>query len=706
MTRTAIGEDRLAVLGEALQKAVAGRTVRAALFTTFTFEPGFFELNILPNLFDRPFHQVEKIRRVQLEEAVQSTQAVAVYYDAAGISGDTTPAHLDVARIALRRRTGCFHPKLVMILVEDHVEDDAEDEGAEASRPNPPLSLIIGTLSANLTRAGWWENLETGHFEELKDRSVDDERCSFRRDLLSLLKQLRGFGGAGDDHTALDMIAEFVRNRVTKNEPAHRMHGGRYWTRLFHGQQPLAEWLVDIGLTRFDWNLEVISPYFDGGEARVLHDLVEAIRPKETRVFLPRDHAGDALVTPEFRNSLAAIATWSDLPADIQQRGGPRIRAEASTRRRVHAKVYRFWSSDGREVVLTGSVNLTSAAHSAAKSGNFEAAFFVDASDTPGRRRWWLHPLDDQPACAATVEQEIDQVTPVYVDLHLRYDWNREAFEYRLDDPAEGAIEVRTIAGTAVCSIPDPRLGGVGDWTALPDAAAATMRELLRSTSFVAIHHPKGTWRVLVREEGMHRRPSLLQDLSAEEILRYWSLLSDEQRATFIEPRLTDPGLIEGLTVTRSRPPVVETVFDRVAGVFHAFECQYRRLSTGLGKGETKDARATLFGAKYDSLPVLLKRIADDPQRDAVMAYLTFLCARQLLARIERDHPTFLSQLRGDSGADSGVDMAHLTTALDQLGALRDALMPDDDSRGPFLEWFEEMFAGVLPVEPVEEVSA
>lgn len=294
MAGAAITDDRLAVLGEALQEKIAGRRVRAAVFTTFTFDPGFFELHILPNLFDRPFHQVEKIKRIQLEDALRSTESVGVYYDAEAISNDATPAHLDFARIALRRRTGCFHPKLILVLVEDHVEDDWGDE----FQLDPPLSLIVGALSANLTRAGWWENVETGHFEEIHDRDVTNERCSFRRDLLSILKQVRTFGGIDDDHRALDMVNEFIRTRPRKDAPSQRTHGGRFYTQLFHGQRSLPDWLNDAGVCRYGWNLEVISPYFDAGDARVLRDLIGVIEPNETRVFLPRDHAGDALVSP------------------------------------------------------------------------------------------------------------------------------------------------------------------------------------------------------------------------------------------------------------------------------------------------------------------------------------------------------------------------------------------------------------------------
>lgn len=364
------------------------------------------------------------------------------------------------------------------------------------------------------------------------------------------------------------------------------------------------------------------------------------------------------------------------------------MKAEAATRRRVHAKVYRLWNRDGQEVILTGSVNLTTAAHSAAKSGNFEVAFLVDVSDMPGRRRWWLQPLDSTPPCAEEVLDETGDANPVFADIHLRYDWSRHAFEYRLDESLSGVIVVGAVAGTTICSIRDP---AIGTWTALPETAADEIRTLLVSTSFVEIRHPKGSWRVLIREDGMHRRPSLLQDLSPEEILRYWSLLSDQQRATFIEKRLGDAGTLEGLPVSHARTPVVETIFDRVAGVFHAFEHQYRRLTVAIAKGETKEARATLFGSKYDSLPVLLRKMTDTEDHDPVMAYLMSLSARQLFSRIEEDHPEFVAECHDDR--------AHLDRSLERLPDLRNALLRNDPQRIAFLEWYESMFGGVLEVE-------
>ena len=63
-----------AVLSDALVEAIAGRTVRAAVFATFSFDPGFFEEHVLPLLFDRTFSQVRKVRLLQLEEALSCSQ--------------------------------------------------------------------------------------------------------------------------------------------------------------------------------------------------------------------------------------------------------------------------------------------------------------------------------------------------------------------------------------------------------------------------------------------------------------------------------------------------------------------------------------------------------------------------------------------------------------------------------------------------------
>ena len=197
------------VLGDALAAAIGGRRVRTAVFTTFSFDPGFFELHILPLLFHYPFSQVDKVKRIQLEDQLRSTD-VAVYYDRSALAQDALPAQLDFRRIDVRRRGGVFHPKLVLLLVENPPQwEDEEGSG--------PQSLVVGTLSANLTRAGWWENVETGHFEEIPDLELSDSPCPFRQDLLKLIGRLKTTAAPDENHAALEEVHAFIRNRTSTN---------------------------------------------------------------------------------------------------------------------------------------------------------------------------------------------------------------------------------------------------------------------------------------------------------------------------------------------------------------------------------------------------------------------------------------------------------------------------------------------------------
>jgi len=206
------------VLSQQLGDAIDGRRVRTAVFTTYTFDPGFFETHILSVLFDKPFHQVEKVRRIQMEEAIRSLDDIAVYYDRTALSQDAQPAYLDFRRIDVRLATGAFHPKLILLLVENPVENKEED-------PAPPdLSLIVASLSANLTRSGWWENVESGHIEEILDSNYADSRTSFRKDILAMILRLKRCCAADENHSALDRIHDFLTKRANRQRYKHNQN--------------------------------------------------------------------------------------------------------------------------------------------------------------------------------------------------------------------------------------------------------------------------------------------------------------------------------------------------------------------------------------------------------------------------------------------------------------------------------------------------
>ena len=169
-----------AVLSEHFQERLKGRRLRSAVFLTYQFDPGFFEQEVLPVFVDIALSHAVAIRLVQLEDALRAVPgSVAVYYDANGIiSGDAGSAKLDVRRIPVQHGTGIFHPKNVFLLVESEEPDETESRAQ---------TLIIASLSSNLTRSGWWENVEACHVEEI----AEGEKTSLKDDVAAFLKELR-----------------------------------------------------------------------------------------------------------------------------------------------------------------------------------------------------------------------------------------------------------------------------------------------------------------------------------------------------------------------------------------------------------------------------------------------------------------------------------------------------------------------------------
>ena len=558
------------VLSEEISKAIAGRRVTAAVFTTYTFDPEFFELEILPILFEGRFRggfsHIEKVRLVQLEECLRDIADVAVFYDRNGLVDNARSARLDFRRIDVGR-TGIFHPKLVLVLVENPATADSK----------PTQNLIVATVSANLTRAGWWENVETGHVEVVNTDSTPNPRCTFRRDLLDVLRAVASAARPGDRRGAIERVRRFVKVEAPKCSTRNASWRGRYYTRLFAGQTSLPEWLAGFRLGQRNWNLEVVSPFFDGDGAGALKRLVRATRPREVRVFLPTESDGTPTVTGEqYEAVYATNAKWSRLPASIT-RSGNRGSAEGAAPRRVHAKVYRFWRRGEGDVVLAGSVNLTQAAHSRASAGNLEAAFLVDTTTDSDHADWWLEPLDVPPKhFAEQLTREDRDSDRVGLDLSLRYDWARHTFEYRVDADHDGDVRIQEIAGEDLYTIVRPRKG---EWRDCGSAAAKAVNEVLKSTSLVRARIQSAgeecQWCVLIREEGMTHKPSLLTQLTPEEILQYWSLLTESQRQAFLADRLeTDEALLGLQSVLHSTSPLGqgrERAFDHFAGIFHAF---------------------------------------------------------------------------------------------------------------------------------------
>jgi hypothetical protein len=657
---------------------MAGRRLVAGAFLTFRFDPAFFEQEVLPVFLDIPLSHAATIKLVQLEEALRSVpRGIAVYYDQNGLVPEAGPAKLDVKRIAVRHATGIFHPKNVFLLVED---EDADENGYREQ------ALLAACMSANLTQSGWWENVEVCHVEEIREGEATRIRDDLRGFIEGLERRTRDKDP--DRHEALRAIREFLARRAGQRQ--QRSSGGLLHPHFFDGRSTVADFLRDACGGSLDGsNLEIISPYFDDrAESGPLNELINRFRPREVRVFLPRGDDGAALCSKELFEWVRSLedqgVRWGRLPKDILRRG----KAEDVKERFVHAKVYRFFTvQPKREVFFVGSVNLTRAAHQT--GGNLETGFLVEVE--PARRpEWWLDADVPRPRLFEARPEDEGVAASGGTRLSIRYWWNMDSGEAYWDDPGASPHLTVEHGGVRLFELEalSPRA-----WTALDDAARRELARVLRSTSMLTVlGDGPDPGLLLVQEEGMSHKPSLLLDLSPAEILRYWSLLTVEQRAAAIEAHSVAPSDDEGAALLAPYQPLADrdTLFDRFAGVFHAFGCLERSARKALDPKDRKEREAAyrIFGQKYDSLGNLLSRVMKDDAEDkgdAVDHYVIMLCARQVADELQRDHPDFW-QAHSD-------DALELRKRLYEVAKVRERLVQHDPERMPqFLAWFERWF--------------
>jgi hypothetical protein len=273
--------------------------------------------------------------------------------------------------------------------------------------------------------------------------------------------------------------------------------------------------------------------------------------------------------------------------------------------------------------------------------------------------------------------------------LSVRFWWNKTTAETYWDDSSASPKLNITSQGIEIFSVDGlpPKA-----WCTLPAEAYTELQRVLRSTSILTVvGDGKEPGLILVQEEGMSHRPSLMFDLSPAEILRYWSLLTTAQRAAFLEARAPEFALMgEGAALVSRYAPLAQTqtFFDRFAGIFLAFGNVERSVRSALREGRGREATYRLFGQKYDSLGSLLKRVLKDStagEGDLVDHYVIVMCAQQLVQELRRE--------QGDFWREHASDGKCLQEQLGVAVSLRERLIASDPAEMlAFLDWFDRWF--------------
>jgi len=369
--------------------------------------------------------------------------------------------------------------------------------------------------------------------------------------------------------------------------------------------------------------------------------------------------------------------SWGRLPVKKESSGRSRF---------VHAKVYRFFEPKrhGREFLYVGSSNLTTPGFlQAGAGGNFESGFFVEVPTT--RPDWWLALERERPARFLGADEECDTATSGGSLLQLRYDWTRRMAEAFWGGKSPSPQLTLLHGGLSVLELAPLAPQG---WAPLAPELAQILRQVLVSSSLLEVQgEASERTYLLVQEEGLEARPATDRPLSASDILLSWTLRTPAEQAAFHERRTRDETAAEDpLARVAARLAQEESLFDRFAGHFHAFQCRERQLREAIESGQTRVADHRLFGEGLDSLGALLDRLAEPASEDskAVQFHVLALSALQLVDEVRRSFPDYW---RAHAEAAQRLD-----AKLEHARRHRATLIERDPTLGPFLDWLEPRF--------------
>ena len=670
-------------VSEAFRAQIGERErVVAAVFTTYRFEPEFFEQEIVPLMLDQglAFSADQRIKSIQVREALSDAGLpIEVFYDMDLFrqEGTVSPS-MEYLHHGIRGDRSTFHAKLVLLLLEDM------ERGGQ--------TLCVGAGSANLTIAGWWENIECQHWERVISGKVSRRFLSqLRADVAWLAAHRKGVHD--NPGQAIPRIHAFLASCRGSNSALPVSYYGL--TSLALGQRRRPAFMRFLRDTMSEqvsadgwWTMEIISPYFAespdfDGHLHFIRDL----GVRELRIFLPVNDDGEALCSPDYYDTMAATdgvqwATWS--PELTKQLG-----VKTSLNRRTHAKVYHLCNGE-HSWVFVGSVNFTHRA----TTDNQEAGFLLHIPS----RLTLLEPLQSEPTRWCPEDQlpgagEGQKECRVLPDLILSYDWKQQVFTAALNDRQQGHA--------LVCDILSPEGAvQVANITISHEATRVDcdhkiIEGLLKSTGFIRV---SGRWQpdnetfpafeVMVQQVNWTHKPLDLPRLSPQEIMQIYAGMSQMRRNQVIEflkqRQLREMGLVTESAGTHAHEDQGRQFFAEYAELFHAFRNLRKRMDQAWVQERPVQVDYYLSGRGMDSLPTLLESLYEDERDlDVVTVYLALLSLIQIY-----DRPEYRARPQAEFWLEQCWAKLHTIEASGQI-----QLVADDGARTRrFFDWYREHF--------------
>ncbi|MBO9484525.1 hypothetical protein [Salinisphaera sp. G21_0] len=664
--------DKSSITNELTDRLI-NKTVIAGLFTTYNFEPEFFELDIISELMSPaiPWSTDERVKLFQVREALRkSAIKLDVFYDLPIFrqSADRSP-QMEYLCHGVHMGNAAFHAKNIYLLVADN------DSGQH--------TLLMASGSNNITRAGWWHNVEVQHWETIISGEVQRAFLNRIKEDIAWLKGKL----STPDSAGLTLIEDFLSHCRGSNSAQEVDYFSLADLRLKRFLRKRSGKLLEQGN---DWSLEIISPYFPENHNSDLHQKLFAdFNLREITLFLPRNQEGEALCHEAYFHHIneADSIAWGEWHEDLQKS----LAINEQPFRITHSKIFHFYNGK-QSRVFVGSVNFT---HKATHE-NIESGYFVqvDRKGTPLLQRVAVETIDNfkVPSDEETGQSATEAATTL-PELHISYDWLTKTLTGRT--PKECSYEIQFLGAENSPMLSPWLISQKLSHYQHNDEHIESIEALLRNSALVTITvmdvESKTAFephRILIQQTGWTHKPLDLPQLSAADILAIYAGMTSEQReritlnAQEIKLILQNQG---GELTHDDQCLVEEQFFCEFAEIFHAFRMLRRRLAAALEQGDIVQVDYYLTGSGLDSIPVLIRQTSktESDSFSAVTAYLILLCSIEILQYSEfNPRPNV---------------QANLQQYLRQITELKsgDLIQLEDNSeqrRLMFFHWFETQF--------------
>jgi len=635
-----MSETRWETLAESLAAHLNGMRVTHALFTTYALDLEFFETVVMAQLLpDRgqSLSMNSALRRLQMEHILREQPIhTDVYFDA-GVAVPGAPW----LPYNLHPMTGSeeFHGKVVLLRLEDERRS---------------VRWLLGAGSANLSKAGWLQNIETWHFAP--PFSLDAVPAGLAPGLQTLLDFLRRraaalAGGRGRDSATQFMWREFSGATVSRRK------GKARFGVFVPGGTRVAAWIGEHAGRVRARHAEVISPYFADEQHAALVQAVRDCSGADTlRVWLPHDpwaaRPATLLLDESQYDALGQLVEWCEL----DETGLRGARDPARPRRFLHAKVLRVPGA----FCFIGSVNFSNKAY----FHNFEAGFLFadDGRDWLQQTRLegglFLEPEADGQRC--------DQAP--LAGIGAAFDWQRCELIVHFAKPVRDQYAGTTIgiidgSGMAVARKRVPDDGPV----TLACARHHSILDALQRCTWLTLVVGGASHTVWVQQSALEHRP-LPVDLAPDawRILDLWRGLARGQGtapAPPLPPGVPALGTLDGEDgEDEGEAALRPDLFASMAAVHGSFYALKQILAEASAAGKPGRRQYYFDADRPDTLRFLLERLTPprgeglpDPvetwamlrwiehlcleHRDLAEARKLLKCARDELARLESRAP-------------------------------------------------------------------